>query len=131
MNDYFTKFIDTLSNMQHFKGNIIWTNEVNIAYREVMIVMTDLATNKRRARLVPCGYISTDDPEAQAKRLIESMYQEMESKTMMSVEEAIDQLEDLAGDVWSGARDGRAIYVSDDDYRALQVAIDALKEKLG
>ena len=50
---------------------------------------------------------------------------------MMSVEEAIDQLEDLMSDVWSGARDGRPIYVSDDDYRALQVAIETLKEKLG
>ena len=50
---------------------------------------------------------------------------------MMSVDEAIDQLEDLMSDVWSGARDGRPIYVGDDDYRALQVAIEALKEKLG
>ena len=63
--------------------------------------------------------------------VIEDMQAEMESKTMMSVEEAIEQLEDLAGDVWSGARDGRPIYVSDDDFRALQVAIEALKEKLG
>lgn len=50
---------------------------------------------------------------------------------MMSVDEAIDQLEDLESDIWSGARDGRPIYVSDDDYRALQVAIEALKEKRG
>lgn len=59
------------------------------------------------------------------------MYTEMESKTMMSVEEAIDQLEDLESDVWSGARDGRPIYVADDDYRAIQVALEALREKVG
>lgn len=131
MNDPFTKFINALLNMEHFKGSIRWITDINMQRREVMIVMTDWATNMRISRLIPCGYISTDDPEAQAKRIIESMYAEMESKTMMSVEEAIDQLEDLAGDIWSGARDGRPIYVSDDDFRALQVAIEALKEKLG
>lgn len=131
MNDYFTKFIDALSIIEHTRGHLSWTLEVNMDYREALIVMTDRLSNLRLARLVPCGYISTDDPEAQAKRLIENMYTEMESKTMMSVEEAIDQLEDLESDVWSGARDGRAIYVSDDDFRALQVAIEALKEKLG
>ena len=126
MNNPFIKFIDALSNMEHTRGSIRWTQ-----YREVMIVMTDWTTNMRLARLVPYDYICTEDPESQAKHLIEDMYTEMESKTMMSVEEAIDQLEDLMGDVWSGARDGRPIYVGDDDYRALQVAIEALKEKLG
>lgn len=131
MNDPFTKFIDTLSNMEHYKGSIRWTNEVNMQYREVMIVMADWATNMRLARLVPYDYICSEDPESQAKYLIEDMYTEMERRAMMSVEDAIDQLEDLAGDIWSGARDGRPIYVSDDDYRAIQVAIEALKEKLG
>lgn len=50
---------------------------------------------------------------------------------MMSVEEAIDQLEDLESDIWSGAKDGRPIYVADDDYRAIQVALEALREKVG
>lgn len=131
MNDPFIKFIDTLSNMEHYNGSIRWTNEVNMQYREVMIVTTDWMTNMHLTRLVPYDYICSEDPEGQAKRLIEDMYAEMESKTMMSVEESIDQLEDLAGDVWSGARDGRPIYVSDDDYRAIHVALEALKEKLG
>ena len=131
MNNPLTKFIDALSNMEHTRGRLRWTAEVDMQHREVMVVMTDWMTNMRLARLVPYDYISTEDPESQAKRLIESMYQEMESKTMMSVEEAIDQLEDLESDVWSGARDGRPIYVSDDDFRALQVGIEALKEKLG
>lgn len=131
MNNPLTKFIDALSNMEHTKGRLRWTAEVDMQHREVMIVMTDWMTNMRLTRLVPYDYISTEDPEGQAKKLIEDMYAEMESRTMMSVEEAIDQLEDLAGDIWSGARDGRPIYVSDDDYRALQVAIEALKEKLG
>lgn len=131
MNDPFAKFIDALSNMEHTKGRLRWTAEVDMQYREVMIVMTDWMTNMRLDRLVPYDYISTEDPESQAKYLIEDMYTEMEEATMMSVEEAIDQLEDLAGDIWSGARDGRPIYVSDDDYRAMHVAIEALKEKLG
>lgn len=132
MNNPFTKFIDTLSNMEHYKGRIRWTNEVNMQYREVMIVMTDWATNMRLARLVPYDYICSEDPESQAKYLIEDMYTEMESKTMMSVEEAINQLEDLASDInWTIARDCRPIYVDDDDYRAVCVAIEALKEKLG
>ncbi len=131
MNNPFIKFTDALSNMEDTRGRLRWTAEVDMQQREVMIVMTDWMSNMRLARLVPYDYISTEDPEGQAKKLIEDMYTEMESKTMMSVEEAIDQLEDLLGDIWSGARDGRPIYVSDDDYRAMQVAIEALKEKLG
>lgn len=131
MNDPFFKFIDALSNMEHTRGRLRWTNNVDMHHSTVMIVMSDWLTNTRLARIVPNIYISPEDPEGQAKKLIEDMYEEMESKTMMGVEEAIDQLEDLAGDIWSGARDGRPIYVSDDDYRAVQVAIEALKEKLG
>lgn len=131
MNDPFIKFIDTLSNMEHTRGRLRWTAEVDMQYKEVMVVMSDWMTNMRLARMVPYDYISTEDPESQAKYLIEDMQAEMESKTMMTVEEAIDQLEDLAGDIWSGASFGRPIYVDDDDYRALQVAIEALKEKLG
>lgn len=131
MNDPLIKFMDALSNMERTRGRLRWTAEVDMQYREVMVVMTDWMTNMRLARMVPYDYISTEDPESQAKRLIEDMYTEMEGRAMMSVEEAIDQLEDLESDLWSGARDGRAIYVSDDDYRAIQVAIEALKEKLG
>ena len=131
MNDPFIRFLDTLSNMDHTRGRIRWTAEVDMLRSEVMIVMTNWMTNMRLARVVPYDYIPNEDPEGQAKKLIEDMYEEMEAKTMMSVEEAIDQLEDLAGDIWSGARDGRPIYVSDDDYRAVQVAIETLKEKLG
>jgi hypothetical protein len=50
---------------------------------------------------------------------------------MMSVEEAIDQIEDLMTDIWYGANEGKAIYVCEDDYRALAVAKEALEEKLG
>ena len=128
MNNPFIKFIDALSNMEHTRGRLRWTSEVDMQHMEVM---TDWMANMRLARMVPYDYICTEDPEGQAKKLIEDMYEEMESKTMMSVEEAIDHLEDLLGDIWSGARDGRPIYVSDDDYRAVQVAIEALKEKLG
>lgn len=131
MNNPFVKFLDTLSNMEHTRVRLRWTAEVDMLHREVRIVMTDWTSNQRLARIVPYDYILPEDPEGQARKLIEDMYEEMESKTMMGVEEAIDQLEDLAGDIWSGARDGRPIYVSDDDYRAVQVAIEALKEKLG
>lgn len=131
MNNPLIKFMDALSNMERTRGRLRWTAEVDMQYREVMVVMTDWMTNMRLARMVPYDYISTEDPESQAKRLIEDMYTEMEGRAMMSVEEAIDQLEDLESDVWSGARDGRPIYVDDNDYRALQVAIEALKEKLG
>lgn len=131
MNNPFTKFIDALSNMEHTKGRLRWTAEVDMQHREVMIVMTDWMTNMRLTRLVPYDYISTEDPESQAKYLIEDMFTEMERRAMMSIDEAIDQLEDLESDAWSGARDGRPIYVDDNDFRALQVAIEALKEKLG
>lgn len=131
MDNQFIKFIDALSNMERTRGKLRWTAEVDMLHRTVMIVMTDWMSNMHLARMVPYDYISDEDPEGQAKKLIEDMYEEMESKTMMSVEEAIDQLEDMAGDIWSGARDGRPIYVCDDDYRAVQVAIEALKEKLG
>lgn len=131
MNDPLIKFMDALSNMEHTRGRLRWTAEVDMQYREVMVVMTDWMTNMRLARMVPYDYISTEDPESQAKYLIEDMYTEMERRAMMSVEEAIDQLEDLESDVWSGARDGRPIYVDDNDCRALQIAIEALKEKLG
>ena len=50
---------------------------------------------------------------------------------MMSIEDAIDQIEDLMTDIWHGANEGRAIYVSEDDYRALAVAKEALEEKMG
>lgn len=132
MNDYFTKFISELSNLNaHQTGRFYWTDEVDILNRTVMIVMRDRISDKRMARIIPFDYILGEDPVEQARKVIEDMQTEMESKTMMSVEEAIDQLEDLESDIWSGARDGRAIYVSDDDFRALQVAIEALKEKLG
>lgn len=131
MNNPITKFIDALSNMEHTKGRLRWTAEVDMQHREVMIVMTDWMTNMRLARMVPYDYISTEDPESQAKYFIEDMYTEMESITMMGVDEAIDQLEDLANDIWYGSEDGRAIWVSHDDYRAVRVAIEALKEKLG
>lgn len=131
LNNPFIKFIDALSNMEHTRGRLRWTAEADMQHREVMVIMTDWMTNMRLARMVPYDYISTEDPESQAKYLIEDMYTEMESKTMMSVEEAIDQLEDLESDIWSGAKDGRPIYVADDDYRALQVALEALREKVG
>ena len=50
---------------------------------------------------------------------------------MMSVEEAIDQIEDLMTDIWYGADMGKPIYVSEDDYKALAVAKEALEEKMG
>lgn len=132
MNDHFTKLINELSNLQaRQNGRFYWTDEVDILNRTIMIVMRDRISEKRLAKIIPFDYIGESDPVEQARKLIENMEADMEEATMMSVEEAIDQLEDLAGDVWSGARDGRAIYVSDDDFRALQVAIEALKEKLG
>ena len=131
MNNPFTKFIDALSNMEHTRGRLSWTLEVNILNRTVMIVMRDRISENRIARLIPFDYISESDPVGQARKVIELMQTELEVATMMPIEDAIDQLEDLESDIWSGARDGRPIYVSDDDYRALQVAIEALKEKLG
>ena len=50
---------------------------------------------------------------------------------MMSIEEAIDQIEDLMTDIWYGASEGKAIYVSEDDYKALAVAKEVLEEKIG
>ena len=132
MNDYFKKFIGELSNLNaHQTGRFYWTDYVDILNRTVMIVMRDRISEKRLARIIPFDYISESDPVEQARKCIELMQTELEVATMMSVEEAIDQLEDLVSGVWSGARDGKPIYVSDDDYRALQVAIETLKEKLG
>lgn len=132
MNDYFTKFINELSNLHaHQTERFYWTNEVDILNRVIRIVMRDRLSDVRLARIIPLDYILGADPAEQARKVIELMEEELKEATMMSVDEAIDQLEDLAGDIWSGARDGRAIYVSDDDFRALQVAIEALKEKLG
>ena len=132
MNDHFTKLINELSNLQaRQNGRFWWTNEVDPLNRTIRIVMRDRLSEARIARIVPFDYITETYPVEQARKLIENMQAEMESKTMMSVEEAIDQLEDLAGDIWAGARDGRPIYVSDDDYRAIHVALEALKEKLG
>lgn len=96
MNNPFTKFIDALSNMEHTRGRLRWTNEVDMLRRTVVIVMTDWMSNMRLVRMVPYDYISDEDPEGQARKLIEDMYTEMESKTMMSV---IDQLEDLESDI--------------------------------
>lgn len=133
MNDYFTKFIEELSRLcaQQDNRRFLLINEVDMETRSVRITMRDRISDMRLARFIPFDYISTQYPEGQARNLIQIMQAEMEEATMMSVEEAIDQLEDLESDVWSGARDGRPIYVSDDDFRALQVAIEALKEKLG
>lgn len=132
MNDHFTKFISELTNLSaHQTGRFWWTSEVVILNRTIWIDMRDRISDMRLARMIPFDYIIGADPVEQARKVIEDMQEEMESKTMMSVEEAIDQLEDLESDVWSGARDGRPIYVDDDDFRAIQVAIEALKEKLG
>lgn len=132
MNDHFTKLINELSNLQaRQNGRFWWTNEIDPLNHSIRIVMRDSLSDARLARTIPFDYILGADPVGQARKVIADMQEEMESKTMMSVEEAIDQLEDLAGDVWSGARDGRPIYVDDNDFRALQVAIEALKEKLG
>lgn len=132
MNDHFTKFISELTNLSaHQTGRFWWTSEVDILNRTIWINMRDRISNMRLARMIPFDYIIGADPVEQARKVIEDMQEEMESKTMMSVEEAIDQLEDLLDDIWSGARDGKPIYVDDDDFRALQVAIEALKEKLG
>ena len=132
MKDYFTKFIDELPNLNaNQTGRFYWTDEVDILNRTVMIVMRDRISEKRMARMIPFDYIDESDPVGQARKVIELMQIELEVATMMPIEDAIDQLEDLESDIWSGARDGRPIYVSDDDYRALQVAIEALKEKLG
>ena len=132
MNNPFNKFIGELSNLNaHQTGRFWWTNEVDILNRMVRIDMRDRISDVRMSRIIPFDYILGADPVGQARKVIEDMQEEMESKTMMSVEEAIDQLEDLAGDIWAGARDGRPIYVCDDDFRALQVALEALKEKLG
>lgn len=132
MNDRFTKFISELTNLSaHQTGRFWWTSEVDILNRTIWIDMRDRISDMRLARMIPFDYIIGADPVEQARKVIEDMQEEMESKTMMSVEEAIDQLEDLESDVWSGARYGKPIYVDDDDFRALQVAIEALKEKLG
>lgn len=132
MNDYFTKFIGELSNLNaHQTGRFWWTYEVDILNRVIQIVMRDRLSDLRMCKIVPYDYILMDNPAEQAKHIIENMCAEMEGKAMMTIEEAIDQLEELESDVWAGARDGRPIYVDDDDFRALQVAIEALKEKRG
>ena len=48
---------------------------------------------------------------------------------MMSVEEAIEQIENLMSDILHN--EGRPIYINRDDYDALAVAKEALEEKLG
>ena len=132
MNDRVTKFLGELSNLSaHQTGRFWWITEVNVLSQMIWIDMRDRISDARLARMIPFDYIIGADPVEQARKVIEDMQSEMESKTMMSVEEAIDQLEDLESDIWAGARDGRPIYVSDDDYRALHVAIEVLKEKLG
>ena len=132
MNNPFNKFISELSNLNaHQTGRFYWTYEVDILSRTVRIVMRDRLSDARLARLIPFDYILVEDPVEQARKVIELMEEDLKEATMMSVDEAIDQLEDLESDVWSGARDGRPIYVDDNDFRALQVAIEALKEKLG
>ena len=132
MNDRVTKFIGELSNLSaHQTGRFWWITEVNVLSQMIWIDMRDRISDARLARMIPFDYIIGADPVGQARKVIEDMQAEMESKTMMSVEEAIDQLEDLESDIWAGARDGRPIYVSDDDYRAIHVAIETLKEKLG
>lgn len=132
MNNPFNKFINELSNLHaHQTGRFYWTDDVDILNRTVRIVMRDRLSDARLARLIPYDYILVEDPVEQARKVIELMEEDLKEATMMSVDEAIDQLEDLESDVWSGARDGRPIYVDDNDFRALQVAIEALKEKLG
>lgn len=132
MNDRFTKFVNELSNLNaHQTGRFYWTDEVDIMNRTVRIVIRDRLSDARLVRIIPFDCILGPDPVEQARKVIELMEEEIKEATMMSVDEAIDQLEDLESDVWSGSRDGKPIYVSDDDFRALQVAIEALKEKLG
>lgn len=132
MNNPFNKFIDELTNLNaRQNGRFYWTDDVDILSRTVRIVMMDRISGMRLARVILFDYIDESDPVTQARNLIQNMQTELEEATMMSIDEAIDQLEDLESDVWSGARDGKPIYVDDNDYRALQVAIEALKEKLG
>ena len=132
MNDYFTNFISELSNLQaHQTGRFWWTNEVDPLNRVIRIVIRDQLSDMRLVRVIPSDYISETAPVEQARNLIQIMQTELEEATMMSIEEAIDQLKDLESDIWSGAKYGRPIYVADDDYRALQVALEALREKVG
>ena len=48
----------------------------------------------------------------------------------MSLEEALDVIDDLMNDVWNGADRGKPIYVNDADYEALGLAKAALEEKI-
>ena len=130
MNDHFNKFIGELSNLSaHQTGRFWWASEVDILNRMVRIDMRDRISDMRLARIIPFDYIIGADPVGQARKVIEDMQAEMESKTTMSLEEVIDQLDDLANDVWYGAREGRPIYVSEDDCKAIRIAIDMLQEK--
>lgn len=48
----------------------------------------------------------------------------------MTLEEALDVIDDLMNDVWYGANRGKPIYVNDADYEALGLAKAALEEKI-
>ena len=48
----------------------------------------------------------------------------------MSLEEALDVIDDLMNDVWYGADRGKPIYVNDSDYEALEIAKSVIEEKL-
>ena len=48
----------------------------------------------------------------------------------MSLEEALDVIDDLMNDVWNGADRGKPICVNDADYEALGIAKAALEEKI-
>lgn len=48
----------------------------------------------------------------------------------MTLEEALDVIDDLMNDVWNGANRGKPIYVNDADYEALGLAKAALEEKI-
>ena len=79
-------------------------------------------------------YIDIEDTED--KNVVESVLHDMYYALMhgedkkMSLEEALDVIDDLMNDVWYGSDHGKPIYVNDADYEALGLAKAALEEKI-
>lgn len=122
------KFLD-----DHYKEDLVFTRCFDAEGYQIKVQLCRVLDNGELSEDVD-RYIDIED--AMDLNVVENALHEAYYTLMhggdkkMTLEEALDVIDDLMNDVWYGASRGKPIYVNDADYEALGLAKAALEEKI-
>ena len=122
------KFLD-----EHYEEDLVFTRCFDAEGYQIKVQLCRVLDNGELSEDVD-RYIDIED--AMDLNVVENALHEAYYTLMhggdkkMTLEEALDVIDDLMNDVWNGANRGKPIYVNDADYEALGLAKAALEEKI-